>query len=116
MHTRFAPVALAAVIMLSGSALAFAGIRPSCPVGSFPNGSGATVPTETGPMPNLTPCSSYETHELRGSMRSTPLYATGMDAHLAQRWWIFMMSVVAGAGAGMWWLVRDRRRSATVAV
>jgi hypothetical protein len=104
--TRIAPIALAAVIMLSGSALAFGGIRPSCPVGSYANG-GAT-----GSMP----CTSYETHVAPSSGVTIPLYATGLDAHLAQRWWIFMMSVVVGAGAGMWWLVRDRRRSATVAV
>jgi hypothetical protein len=92
--------------MLSGAALAFGGIRPSCPVGSYPNGSGATA----------MPCTSYETQVAPSSGVTIPLYATGLDPHLAQRWWIFTVSVVAGAGAGMWWLMRDRRRSATVAV
>jgi hypothetical protein len=113
---RIAPVALAAAIMFGGSALAFAGIHPSCPAGSYPNGSGPTMPTETGPMPNLTPCTSYETHVAPSSGVTIPVYATGMDAHLAQRWWVFTVGILAGAGAGMWWLVRDRRRSATVAV
>jgi hypothetical protein len=113
---RIVPFALAALIFAGGITVSMLAVRPSCPDGTYRNGSGVTVPTEAGPMPNLTPCTSYATHLAPSSGTTIPLYATGLDTHPAERWWIVVASLLVGVGAAGRWFVRERRRSATVAV
>jgi len=91
-------LASAAVVLLGGLTVAAVAIGPSCPSGFYRNASGSTSPSETDPILNLGPCTSYATHIAPSSGVRIPRYATVMDPHLAERLEIGIASVLVAAG------------------
>ena len=109
MKARFVLLALAAIVALGGVTVAAVAIGPSCPSGSYRNGSGSMVPSETGPIPNRFPCTSYATHIAPSSGVVIPRYATGMDAHVSERLAIGIVSLLFGVGLVGIAMAQDRR-------
>jgi hypothetical protein len=101
--------ALAAVILLGGLTVAAVAISPSCPSGSYRNASGSKSPSETEPIPNPTPCTSFATHIAPSSGVLIPRYATGTDSHLAERLEIGVASLLMAAGLTGFALAQHRR-------
>jgi hypothetical protein len=116
MKARIALFALAAVVTFGGLTGAAVAIGPSCPDGSYRNASGSTRPSETGPIPNPTPCTSYATHIAPSSGLVIPRYATGLDPHWVERWAIGIASLLLGAGLAGRALALGRRRRGDTAM
>lgn len=111
MNKRIALFALAAIVTLGGVTVAAVLIRPSCPSGFYRNASGPTRPSETGPIPNPIPCTSYATHIAPSSGVVIPRSATSMSSHLVERWSICIASLFLGAVLAGLALGQRRRRS-----
>ena len=115
MKSRIVLFALAAVVLLGGGTVAAVAIGPSCPSGSYRNGSPPTMPSQTGTIP-FPPCTSYATHVAPSSGVVIPRYATYMDPHLAERLEIGIASLLLGALLAGLALAKGRRRKGETVV
>ncbi len=109
MKAHVALFALALVVLVGGVTMATVVIGPSCPDGSYRNGSGSTVPSETEPVLNATPCTSFATRPAPSSGVAIPRYATGLDRRLGDRLGVGTAAVLLSAGLAGTALIQRRR-------